>query len=213
MERFITLPDDVKSYAKRRMTLRRTVHILVFIALMTVSVLTLTVNPEKTFENVQTKYRIIGTIVLLLIPFFVSGIPFSLRSRSYIGVVKNVKVDTVYRSDWALRNIRHGKDYNRVWLTVDIPTSKRHIKRMVSSAESKYLQHIDVFHEEDVLVFIDGTNHAFKFPEKDVERRICVVCGLTAREINERCEICGHTYIKGTAPEVKKRLYDYEYNT
>lgn len=211
MTRFVKVPEDVKLYAKKKRCIRYAFRIAIFLFLMTVFILTLTVNPEKTFENVKTKYRIIATVVMLLIPFIASGVPFCFRDRSYVGVVKKVKVDTVYKSDWALKNVRQGRDYNRVWLTVDIPTSKRHIKRMVSSAEAKYLRHLEVYHEDDVLCYIDGTNYAFRYPENDDERRICVVCGLTAREISDRCEICGHTYIKGTASEMKKTLHDFEY--
>ncbi len=209
MEKFVTIPPDVKKYALKKRNLRRFFRILIFLALMAFAVWQVFIVGHETFERVDLKGRIIGKTVILVAPFIIVGIPWKLRDRSFIGIVKTPIVKTFYGH---LNNLKeHNKAFNSLYLVIDTPFSKKDKKKRISTAESKYLQHLDVYRKGDVIYRLDGANYAFRFPTEEDGRRVCVICGLQGHEGWKSCRVCGYNYITGNESEVKKKLVEYEY--
>ena len=209
MNRFVTIPDDVRKYARKKRIIRYGIRILVFLALMAFAVWQIFIVGDETFERVTLIRRIIASIVILAAPFIIMGIPWKLRDRSYIGIVKTPIVKTFYGD---LNNTKeHNKAFNSLYLVIDTPFSKKDKRKKISTAESKYLQHLDVYRKGDVIYRLDGANYAFRFPTEEDGRRVCVICGLQGHEGWKSCHVCGFNYITGNEAEVKKKLTEYEY--
>ncbi len=209
MEKFVTIPPDVKKYALRKRNIRRFFRILIFLALMAFAVWQVFIVGDETFERVTPIRRILGSAVILVAPFIIMGIPWKLRDRSFIGIVKTPIVKTFYGH---LNNLKeHNKAFNSLYLVIDTPFSKKDTKKRISTAESKYLQHLDVYRKGDVIYRLDGANYAFRFPTEEDGRRVCVICGLQGHEGWKSCKVCGYSYITGNEAEVKKKLVEYEY--
>lgn len=209
MEKFVSVPDDVKRYARKKRFIRYGIRILCFLALMAFAVWQIFIVGDETFERVTPIRRIIASIVILAAPFLIMGIPWKLRDRSYIGIVKTPIVKTFYGSKTNLRE--SNKAFNSLYLVIDTPFSKKDKKKRISTAESKYLQHLDVYRKGDVIYRLDGANYAFRFPTDEDGRRVCVICGLQGHEGWKSCKVCGYNYITGNEIEVKKKLIEYEY--
>ena len=209
MDKFVSIPDDVKRYARKKRYIRYGIRILAFLALMAFAIWQVFIVGDETFERVDLKGRIIGKTVILVAPFLIMGIPWKLRDRSYIGIVKTPIVKTFWGH---LGNTKEqNKDFNSLYLVIDTPFSKKDKKKRISTAESKYLQHLDVYRKGDVIYRLDGANYAFRFPTEDDGRRVCVICGLQGHEGWTACHVCGYNYIVGNESEVKKKLVEYEY--
>ena len=209
MNRFVTIPDDVRKYARRKRFIRYVIRILVFLALMAFAVWQVFIVGDRTFERVEPLGRIIASIVILIAPFLIMGIPWKLRDRSYIGIVKTPIVKTFYGHQNNLKE--HNKAFNSLYLVIDTPFSKKDKRKKISTAESKYLQHLDVYRKGDVIYRLDGANYAFRFPTDEDDRRVCVICGLQGHEGWKSCNVCGYNYITGNEIEVKNKLIEYEY--
>ena len=209
IERFVTIPPDVKKYALKKRNIRRFFRILVFLALMAFAVWQVFIVGDETFERVTLIRRIIGSAVILVAPFIIMGIPWKLKDRSYIGIVKVPIVKTFWGH---LGNTKeHNKDFNSLYLVIDTPFDKKDMKKKISTAESKYLQHLDVYRKGDVIYRLDGANYAFRFPTEEDGRRVCVICGLQGHEGWKSCNVCGYNYITGNEAELKAKLIEYEY--
>ncbi|MBQ7780098.1 MAG: hypothetical protein IJ404_06350 [Clostridia bacterium] len=209
MDRFVTIPDDVRRYARRKRFIRYGIRILIFLALMAFAVWQVFIVGERTFERVDLIGRILGKTVILVAPFIITGIPWKLHDRSFIGIVKTPVVKTFYGH---LNNTKeHNKAFNSLYLVIDTPFSKKDKRRKISTAESKYLQHLDVYRKGDVIYRLDGANYAFRFPTDEDGRRVCVICGLQGHEGWKSCNVCGYNYITGSEKEVKNKLIEYEY--
>lgn len=210
MKRFVSIPDDVRKYALKKRIIKRSIRVLIFLALMAFAIWQVFVVGDKTFERVELLGRIIGKTVILVAPFIITGIPWKLRDRSFIGIVKTPIVKTFWGH---LGNTKeHNKDFNSLYLVIDTPFSDKDMKKKISTAESKYLQHLDVYREGDVIYRLDGANYAFRFPTDEDGRRVCVICGLQGHEGWKSCRVCGYNYIEGNLPEVKRALIEYERN-
>ena len=209
MDRFVSIPDDVKRYARKKRFIRYGIRILIFLALMYFAVWQVFIVGDETFERVKLLGRIIASAVILAAPFIITGFPWKLRDRSFIGIVKTPIVKTFWGH---LGNTKeHNKDFNSLYLIIDTPFSKKDMKKKISTAESKYLQHLDVYREGDVIYRLDGANYAFRFPTDEDGRRVCVICGLQGHEGWKTCNVCGYNYITGNALAMKHALIEYEH--
>ncbi len=209
MDKFVSIPDDVKKYVRKKRFIRYGVRILVFLALMAFVVWQVFIVGHETFERVDIKGRIVCKTVILIAPFIITGMPWKLRDRSFIGIVKTPIVKTFYGH---LNNLKeHNKAFNSLYLVIDTPFSKKDKKKRISTAESKYLQHLDVYRKGNVIYRLDGANCAFRFPTEEDGRRVCVICGLQGHEGWKSCNVCGYNYITGNEIEVKNKLIEYEY--
>jgi hypothetical protein len=209
IDAFISIPPDVKKYARRKRNIRRFFRILIFLALISFSIWQVFIVGDETFERVALLGRILASAVILLAPFIIVGIPWKLRDRSFIGIVKTPIVKTFYGD---LHNTKeHNKAFNSLYLTIDTPFSKKDITKKISTAESKYLQHLDAYRKGDVIYRLDGANYAFRFPTEEDGRRVCVICGLQGHAGWKTCNVCGFNYITGNEIELKKKLVEYEY--
>ncbi len=209
MERFVSIPDDVKKYARKKRFIRYGIRILAFLALMAFAVWQVFIVGDETFERVKPLGRIIASIVILAAPFLIMGIPWKLRDRSYIGIVKTPIVKTFWGHPGNTKE--HNKDFNSLYLVIDTPFSKKDTMKKISTAEAKYLQHLDVYNKGDVIFRLDGANYAFRFPTEEDGRRVCVICGLQGHEGWKTCNVCGYNYITGNEAELKRKLIEYEY--
>ena len=209
MNQFVNIPPDVKKYALKKRIIKRIFRLLIFFALMAFAIWQVFVVGDETFERVKLIRRILGSAVILLAPFAITGIPWKLKDQSFIGIVKVPVVKTFWGH---LGNTKeHNKDFNSLYLVIDTPFSKKDKKKKISTAEAKYLQHLDVYNKGDVIFRLDGANYAFRFPTDEDGRRICVICGLQGHEGWKSCHVCGYNYITGNESEVKKKLVEYEY--
>ncbi len=209
MDKFVSVPVDVKKYARRKRFIRYGIRILIFLALMAFAVWHVFIDDGETFERVEPWGRIIGKTVIMVAPFIITGIPWKLRDRSFIGIVKTPIVKTFYGH---VNNLKEqDKAFNSLYLVIDTPFSKKDTKKRISTAESKYLQHLDVYRAGDVIYRLDGANYAFRFPTEEDGRRVCVICGLQGHDGWKTCNVCGYDYISGNSVELKTSLTEFEY--
>ena len=84
------LPEDIQKYIYKKIFFR----ILFFIVLETIAILFILFQHDRIFEIAGRADLIIAIIALLILPFFISGVPFKLIDSTWRGTVVDVKVKT-----------------------------------------------------------------------------------------------------------------------
>lgn len=204
------IPSDVLAYAKKRQLRRRLICLMVFAALLLLGVLTLVLYWDV-FVTAEKQNLVLLGLLYLFALVMISNFPMALRDRSYIGEIVKVTVSTVPVGQDPLEmkrdNSLMGRKFeNHVVITVKLFGRKKEVLRQVATNSDKHYAKVDEFQEGDVVLYLDGTHHAFLFPKKNNDRRICVLCGLTNLTGETRCRHCGHTLVNATADDVLKNI-------
>lgn len=204
------IPQDVLSFAKKRQLRRRLICLVLFTALLLLGAYTLSYYRDVFFSAETTNLVFIACLYLILI-ITVSGFPFALYDRSYIGEIIKVTVSTVPLGkdplEMKMNNSLIGrKDVDHVLITVRLLGCKKQVLKQVATYTDKHYAKIDEFHEDDIVYYLDGVHHVFLFPQKEKSRRLCVICGLTNLEGETACLHCGHTLFGGTADGIREAM-------
>ena len=149
---------------------------------------------DRIFALVPPAVRIGTYIVVMLIPFAVTRVPFCLFDHTFTGTVKKVKVQNEYV---AVKGLAGSPRYNSrtlatfVYLTVELPDGmEKHYKAAQGGGfMEEYKPGQTVFH-------LYGAKHTLVLPEKSGDHVECPVCGDDNRAELDRCHSCGHTLIK-----------------
>lgn len=191
----ITLPDDLKRYS-RMAVLKRMIPCVVLLALavilMTVygDALIASVFGDIVTEESNVGYKITAYIVLLAVPFVITGVPHRLMDETYCGDVLSVKVKTVAVNKLLTRRLYH---VNEVTLTV--ATGKGIKEKTVLKVPVGQKSDIERFSKGDVVFHLYGSPHTVKLSSEYVAE--CAVCGYAEHTDSDKCSNCGHTLING----------------
>lgn len=153
-------------------------------------------------------------VLLLLVPFFVTKIPFSLLDKTYFGVIEQVQVKTSIENERPFKPTLEGH-YTAVTVSLVVKeeeSDKRHTVKVrrkgsatdkngmfdtyavegesfVKTAENAYKVGAKVFH-------LYGTKHIVVLPDDKAQSVCCAVCGESNSVKEDVCRKCGHTLIK-----------------
>ena len=156
---------------------------------------------EMSFKMVGIEVRILIYIVLILLPFIITGVPLKLIDRSWKGEIIGINVDM------GLDRSVNGKGVREVsYLVLKIKRDDGKIIEHTMSVFShstamKSNRARSEFAEDDYAVG-DKVYHYYGIKRlliihKDKSRE-CVICGSNNPEKNDRCFYCGHSIIKKT---------------
>ena len=196
----ISLPVDIENHVRAKVTKR----IASCFALLLLFSLILYFGGERLFGYSRESKIICYTIVILL-PFFITGVPIKLIDRSWSGKVVSVKIKTAvaYHTESGSRGVPYTKntiillvdtDHGTKRITVNEFGSKLHNGASVPS-EGKIEHHTDDYSVGDSVFHFYGLDHPFVIRQNS-DTVDCVVCGTQNKGENKTCYDCGHTLIK-----------------
>ena len=187
-----SLPLSLKQKRARNFTIR----IICCILLLLLFIFIIIMWGDKLFPT-TLKYRvgynglrILFYILLLSIPFLVTGIPFKLIDRSWSGTVTSVIVEENLKASGAGRPRLH-KSHDLI-LTIRTDDGKEishTILSFVSPSSGK------VHHHENKIVIGDriykyyGFKYPYVIPQKHHASKICIICGAK-NDVDKKC--CWH---------------------
>lgn len=149
---------------------------------------------DRIFALVPPAVRVGTYVVVMLIPFAVTRVPFCLFDRTFTGTVKHVKVQNEYV---AIKGLAGSPRYNSrtlatfVYLTVELPDGKE--KHFKAAQGGGYMEE---YKPGDTVFHLYGAKHTLVLPEMAGDHVECPVCGDDNRAELDRCHSCGHTLIK-----------------
>lgn len=135
-------------------------------------------------------------VVVMLIPFVITGVPHKLIDSTYYGTVKKVDIVTTMDNDSAVKPTReHLYLKNTIYLSIERPDGKL-IYKKAYSGKAQLQQNINAYNEGDLVFHLYGSNHVVVLPDANDSSVYCSVCASSNNIENNICRDCGHTLIK-----------------
>lgn len=206
-----TLPADLQKYIKTYIAKK----LSLFFGLEAVIVLILCLW-GKTLLGSSTGIVLYALYAaVLIIPFFVTKIPFCLLDKSYFGTIEKVEMETSLESTVKGKPSLEGM-YTAVTVKLHIKeegTGKYHTVKIgskgsvsekrgawdtysvggddgfVQNAEQAFTVGARVFH-------LFGSGHIVVLDDQKSQKVRCAICGQINDSTNEACQSCGHTLVK-----------------
>jgi len=199
--RSIRLPEDLRKYVRKKKERR----LWSCIAAECLMILFLLFLGDRVFSAMGIFLQVCAYVLLLSLPFLLTGVPWKLIRRNWSGTVTEVQVktQTSYTADkQILQNIvtltlvdENGKSFQREVATHDVQTS-RHGGIRLSTANVKVEHYMNEYSVGDEVYYFHGLPYPFVIGPNYKERTTCVVCGQETRSEEARCWSCGHSLIK-----------------
>ena len=192
--KIIKLPHDIKEYIKKKMILSVSACVVLLIMICAI----LVCWGEMLFGGFGEYNMIAIYVILLLLPFVVTGAPIYLFDKSWHGVIANVELKTINSFKKGTLKIMTCKVQLEV--TIDRDDGKRVVKVFEeispSSIPKDWTEKSMDFRVGEDIYHIVGLKHPLVVHKGHNELVKCVVCGLRNPSGNERCAACGHSLIE-----------------
>ena len=199
------LPSDIKLYIKKSITKRLVLFLALFVSLGALILLFADSFFQKTNENIKDSF----CLLIMLIPFIVSGIPHKLFGSTWHGTIINVehKVTTgtymvgirPFPYEKTIVSLTIEKENGRlVFKDVASSSIDRHKKMNYSDFyEAKKSEHLDGDYKiGDMICYFYGLKYPIIISDGEREQLFCAVCGHKNPKKNDKCFNCGHSIIK-----------------
>ena len=188
----MNLPKDLQAYCRKRILSRVIPCILLIFVFATV----LTLWGNVIFKTDNQAAQVTCYIVVMLLPFVITGVPHKLIDSTYCGTVTKVDIVTTMDSESAMKPRReqlHSR--NTIYLRIEQPNGKL-IYKKVYSGKAELQQNINTYNQGDLVFHLYKTNIVAILPNPNDDAVHCVVCGCSNRIENDHCHTCGHSLIK-----------------
>lgn len=189
----MNLPKDLKAYCKKRVLRRVLPCILMFVAFGLILLEWGTVI----FATQNKIYMISCYVVVMILPFVLTGIPHKLIDKTYYGTVTKVDVVTALSCNSV---VKVGGDMmwytkNTIFLTLLLENGKS-MRTKVYEGKTKLGQHLNSYNEGDKVFHLYGTNVTIVLPDSADTSVQCSVCGTSNNINDDKCRDCGHSLVK-----------------
>ena len=186
----LRLPRDLRGHVRRAVFKKLAPCVLLLI----VFGLVIFFLGERIFALVPPAIRVGTYIVVMLIPFVITRVPFCLMDKTFTGTVKQVKVQNEYVAVKGLEGSPRAMSRTLatfVYLTVELPDGKE--KHFKAAQGGGYMEE---YKPGDTVFHLYGAKHTLVLPEQAGDHVECPVCGDDNRAELTACHSCGHTLIK-----------------
>ena len=188
----MTLPKDLQIYCRNRILKR----VIPCIILINVFATILALWGNVIFNTDNKVFQASCYIVVMLIPFVITGVPHKLIDSTYYGTVKKVDIVTTTDNDSAVKPTReHLYLKNTIYLSIEQPDGKL-IYKKAYSGKARLQQNINTYNEGTLVFHLYGTNHVVVLPDANDSSVPCSVCGSSNYIADDKCRDCGHSLIK-----------------
>lgn len=191
------LPDDIQ----RKVVNSIIKKVFPCIVLEIIIVLYIVFWGEKSFKMVDLGVRVLIYVVLIIVPFVVTGVPLKLIDRSWKGEIVAINVNMGLVRSVNGRGVRDGS-YLILKIKRDDGKIIEHTLNVFTYANAMKSNRARSEFAEDDYAVGDKVYHYYGIKRlliihKDKSRE-CVICGANNPEHNDRCFNCGHSIIKKT---------------
>lgn len=192
IEKAMKIPYDLKAFRTRKILTRVIPCTILAAAFAAVLILW----GDVIFDMEYKSFKDLCYVVVMLIPFIVTGIPHKLIDSTYYGTVKKIEVVTTADSSNPMVPARENLYWkNTIYLHIEKPNGKL-IRKKAYSGKARLQQFIQTYHEGDSVFHLYGTPNVIVLPGLADSHVHCAVCGDSNDSDRSVCRSCGHSLIK-----------------
>ena len=188
----MTLPKDLQIHCRKRILKR----VIPCIILISVFATILALWGSVIFNTDNKAFQTSCYVVVMFIPFAITGVPHKLIDSTYYGTVKKVDIVTTTDNDSSVKPTRERMYLkNIIYLTIETPNGKI-IYKKAYSGKSRLQLNINAYNEGDLVFHLYGTKTVVVLPDSKDSTILCAVCGSLNNIENDKCRACNHSLIK-----------------
>ena len=167
----------------------------------------LCLNAEAILKPEHRTIRILISLIILSIPFIITGFPHKTSDKTYVGRVENIEVKTTTSSNFGGRHNNIAHCINIVYLNV-VTHDGKSLRKKVYTARADQKQAYNLYEVGDTVFHLYGTKSVVVLPRKKDTHFECAVCEDVNDVKNTVCRSCGHTLIN-SENSLFSNTYDY----
>ena len=134
-------------------------------------------------------------VMVMLVPFAVTGVPYKMLDRTYSGTVQKVEITTTVDNAYHSKPTRESLYYkNTVYLHV-MQEDGVVIRQKVSEKDARAAQNLEAYKVGDKVFHLYGSPQTIVLPEEKDSLVQCAICGEANYKNECHCKLCGHTLI------------------
>ena len=134
-------------------------------------------------------------VVVMLIPFAATGVPYKILDRTYSGTVQKVEITTTLDNLYHGRPSRESLYYkNTVYLHV-MQEDGVVIRQKVSEKDARAAQNLEAYKVGDKVFHLYGSPQTIVLPEEKDALVQCAICGEANYKNECHCKLCNHTLV------------------
>ena len=185
------LPKDLKAFAMKT-ALKRLIPCILMLIVFAVALI---FWGDVIISIDKEPVRIILYVIIMLVPFAVTGVPHKMLDKTYSGTVQKVEitttVDNVYHGQPTRENLYHK---NTVFLHVKQKNGVV-IRQKASEKNAKAAQNLEAYKVGDKVFHLHGSTQTIVLPKEKDQLVQCAICGEANYKTESHCKLCGHTLI------------------
>ena len=186
------LPKDLMSYCRKRILIRVVPCLILFILFATI----LALWGDILINTDVLEFKISCYVLIMIIPFAITGVPHKLIDTTYYGKVRKVDIITTPDNDSSFKPTReHIYLKNTIYLSIEQPNGKI-VYKNVYSGKARLQQNLNTYHEGDFVFHLYGTKQVIVMPQATNTDVQCSICGTSNPLESDNCRNCKHSLIK-----------------
>ena len=185
------LPKDLTLFSIKT-ALKRVVPCVLMLILFSVA---LTFWGDVILPIKKEPVKTILYVIVMLVPFAVTGVPYKMLDRTYTGTVQKVEITTTVDNAYHSKPTRESLYYkNTVYFHV-MQENGVVIRQKVSEKDARAAQNLEAYKVGDKVFHLYGSTQTIVLPEEKDELVQCAICGEANYKNECHCKLCGHTLI------------------
>ncbi len=192
MENSDCLPNDLKKFVKNKITKR----LLFCLSLLLIFGTVLYFFGTRIFNSDIPEFNTSGHLLVMLLPFVISGVPFKMIDRTYCGKLIDTEVKITVDNESGSRPTRDQLYWKKtVILTIELDNGKI-IERKAFEGKRDSKSIAETIKKGSRIFHLYGTGNVVALPDESDTHMCCAVCGTVNEVTCDTCESCGHTLLK-----------------
>ncbi len=186
------LPKDLKAFVAKALLKRIIPCALLLVAFAVVLIFW----GDVVLPIEKDTVKVIVYVIVMLVPFAVTGVPFKLIDKTYSGTVQKVEVTTTVDNAYHERPTRENLyTKNTIFLLVEQENGVV-IRKQAYEGSTKVSQNLDAYKAGDRVFHLYGSKQTVVLPQPSDKYVQCPICGTMNDKNYTDCEVCGHTLVK-----------------
>lgn len=186
------LPKDLSAYRRKNFLIR----LIPCMLMIGVFASILALWGDILINTAVWEFKISCYVLIMIIPFAITGVPYKLIDTTYYGKIKKVDIDTTTDNDCSFKPTReHLYLKNTIYLTIEKPNGKL-IYKKAYSGKARLQQHLNTYQVGDLVFHLYGTKQVVVLPDKIATTVQCPICGSSNAIESDNCRNCKHSLVK-----------------
>ncbi len=186
-----TIPKDCQRYSKKQLCKR----ILLFILLLLLCLSSILYLEGRATPGKRVPFRIVCHVVLLFLPFLITGFPWKCFDYTFTGKILRKKLKITVESENPFTRSTKLYYKHHIYLYIQKPNGKV-IRRKTSTSKDTEEEYLSAFPDGAEVFHLKGSHFVICIPDEKSKQIQCAICGYYNETDEKTCRRCKHTLIK-----------------